>query len=83
MTRFDEVKIDTQVFQNGIPAAYLTPGIKEPQLMWTGPDGLQRPLRVRFTFARCVECRGLLLPEGPDRDTHAAWHARQTEGDAP
>ena len=90
MTKFDQVKLDTQVFQNGIPPAYLSPGVREPQLMGAGPDGVQRPLRVRCTFARCTECHALILPG--DEGSHAAWHARTSsptdesttpEGDAP
>lgn len=73
---YDRVTFNTQVFQTGIPAAHLSPGVSKPAILMTGPDGVQRPLLVELSLLQCNRCAALVSPHlfGSGTRTHTEWH---------
>lgn len=55
-----------------LPAGVHPNGIRKPEVLVSGPDGVHRPLMVELTLHRCDTCWALLLPD--DRIWHAGWH---------
>jgi hypothetical protein len=56
-----------------VPTGVHPAGITKPEVLFVGPDGVQRPLMVELTLHRCDNCWALLAGAA-DLIRHAIWH---------
>jgi len=76
---YDRITLTTQVHQDGVPPAFLSPGFKggKPIVTWAGPDGTQRPLLVELSFLQCNRCGAVVIGELMGGvSTHNDWHGK-------